>query len=521
MTDARLQKDTSLTVGVYLVLSLNQKLLGEGIARLLAITIEKLGKRGTRFVIFALPWSVHEIEDYLTEYGIHDYVTVDYFPHKTPLIFALWKRLIQRKTAQKTDIHRRDNWSRWEESLLAQHPFLALICGLVIKTVQYLARLIGYVPGKILSWFCKRFKGQLTQVRQRYYEIVSEQYATALAERLSCSAVDCAYVPNLASPYAKHITKPMVVSFPDYVTREYPELFDRTWMYLARRNAMAVLARAAATVSFCEYVRRHHAVEYCLVPQERAFLIHHGPFPVDSYIHDSEGKLLSPASCAGLLHDYVVQRYNRENFSHEFDAYYAMALPQWDFMAQRYIMLSTQNRPYKNVLRVIRAVHLLNRKDGLNLKIIMTGAPTEEIARYIHKHYLYEDVIAITRVSEKIHSALFRCAALAIQPSLFEGGFTATLSQAVSVGVPVLLSRMHAHIERLPYEGNEETYFAPQSTRELAKKILWALENRTELLMKQEKIYHQLAQRSWDNVADDYDRVFRFAIQNQRDVITA
>lgn len=521
MSDASLPKAAPLTVGIYLVLSLNQKLLGEGIARLLAITIEKLGKRGIQFVIFALPWSVREIEDYLAEYNIRDLVKVEYFPPATPAIFALWKAYLQRKGKAGQSRERRDWWGTWQDALLARHPILSVSLGSFVVIAQCLGRLAVFLPKILFGSLTKRLRGRFAHFRQRYYEVVAEGYATALAQHLSSAAIDCAYVPNLASPQAKHITKPMVVSFPDYVTREYPQLFDRTWMYLVRRNAMAVLARASATISFCEYVRTHHAVEYCLVPAERAFLIHHGPFPLDTYLQDSRGQLLSREACAHLLHEYVVQRYAGDVAAHEFEPYYAMALPQWNFLAQRYIILSTQNRPYKNVMRVIRAVHILNRRHNLNLKIIMTGVPTEEIARYIHKHYLYEDVIAMTRVPEKVHAALFRCAALAIQPSLFEGGFTATLSQANSVGVPVLLSRMHAHTERLPYEGNEETYFNPRSTRELADKILWALDNREALLRKQYDMNAGLAQRTWDNVADDYERVFRYAIDNQRAVNTA
>jgi hypothetical protein len=516
MSDFKPQTGAPLAIGVYLILSLNQKLVGEGIARLLAITIEKLGKRGTRFTLFALPWSKPEIDDYIREYSIQDYVTVAYFPTRTPSLFKFWKWYSQLRNGAAKPASQIGRRQKIEEYCLTRFPLLAITFGLIFQLVDFVVRNICKLVVKLFSWGGRGVIRRLSHVRQRYYDLCFERYAILLAEYLSASAVDCAYVPNLASPQARFIRKPLVVSFPDYVPREFPELFDRTWMYLVRKNAMMVLSKASATISFCEHVRKHHAVEYCLVPENRAFLIHHGPFPADSYILDSQGRLLSREACALLLHNYVEQRFTKTNPAHEFEPYYAMALPQWDFTAQRYIMLSTQNRPYKNVLRVIRAVHQLNRRHHLNLKIIMTGAPAGDIAAYIHKHYLYEDVIALTRVPEKIHSALFRCAALAIQPSQFEGGFTATLSQAVSVGVPVLLSRMQAHTERLPYEGNEDTYFNPLSTRELSKKILWALENHKLLLEQQKKIYDQLAQRSWDDVADDYGRVFRYAIAHPR-----
>jgi glycosyltransferase involved in cell wall biosynthesis len=94
-------------------------------------------------------------------------------------------------------------------------------------------------------------------------------------------------------------------------------------------------------------------------------------------------------------------------------------------------------------------------------------------------------------------------AALSVNPSLFEGGFPFTFCEAYSVGTPSVTSDIPAVREMvIEPELRRRMLFDPYNINDMSNRILWALDNRCELLRMQADLF--AAFPSWETVASRY-----------------
>ena len=102
-------------------------------------------------------------------------------------------------------------------------------------------------------------------------------------------------------------------------------------------------------------------------------------------------------------------------------------------------------------------------------------------------------------------AACYRLADLAVNPSLSEGGCPFTLTEALSVGTPVVMARI-AVTEEVVTDPELQglMLFDPYDWEDMAARIEWALQNRQRLLERQLKLYERLAERSWKTVVNEY-----------------
>jgi glycosyltransferase involved in cell wall biosynthesis len=92
-----------------------------------------------------------------------------------------------------------------------------------------------------------------------------------------------------------------------------------------------------------------------------------------------------------------------------------------------------------------------------------------------------------------------------VNPSLSEGGCPFTFTEALSVDTPVVLGRIPVTEEVLSDPDFQRvTFFDPYDWRDLARRIEWATEHRTELLEIQKKTYSAMAQRTWTDVVREH-----------------
>lgn len=166
-----------------------------------------------------------------------------------------------------------------------------------------------------------------------------------------------------------------------------------------------------------------------------------------------------------------------------------------------FLFYPSQFRPNKNVLTLLRAFKWLRREKLLHYKLILTGDVRRDvpILAFLDKYDLHDDVLCMPRLTEKELAGAYFKAALAINPSLAEGGTPFTFSEALSVGTPVIMSDIPLTRETITDEPlYEMTTFNGMDWRALADKILWALENRNDLLTAQHGFYESvLKQRNW------------------------
>jgi glycosyltransferase involved in cell wall biosynthesis len=175
--------------------------------------------------------------------------------------------------------------------------------------------------------------------------------------------------------------------------------------------------------------------------------------------------------------------------------------------AVRFIFYPSQFRPNKNVISLLRAYEYLLRRRFVGRKLVLTGDPTKrpEIAQFIEQHNLQNDVLCLHDLSEQELAACYRLADLAVNPSLSEGGFPFTFTEALSVGTPSVMARIPATEEVITDTTLQELMlFDPFDWTDIANRIEWGLDHRKELLDKQTPVYQKLAQRTWRDVVDDH-----------------
>ncbi|EKS38725.1 hypothetical protein HMPREF9696_01194 [Afipia clevelandensis ATCC 49720] len=173
----------------------------------------------------------------------------------------------------------------------------------------------------------------------------------------------------------------------------------------------------------------------------------------------------------------------------------------------RFIFYASQFRPNKNIVSLLRAYEYLLKRKYIGHKLVLTGNPRDipEVARFIKDHNLQNDVLCLHGLSARELAACYRLADLAVNPSLSEGGCPFTLTEALSVGTPVVMAKIAVTEEVVTDPDMQDLMlFDPYDCKAMADKIEWALQNKDALLERQLPLYNKLAERTWQDVVDEH-----------------
>jgi hypothetical protein len=414
-----------------------------------------------------------------------------------------------------------------------------------LAAVAALAIAIKLLGGRVLSLARAMWPGTwlrpivvgLRLRRDLFYMNFERNEFRRMAEHANRVAeVDVWFTTHAAQESARYLAKPVVSLFADFVFFDCPSGMDPRILRRLRQRSKRLVGRADAIVVLSNYVRDRQLLKY--FPSARSKPIHVIPHAMIDYRADCpEMAALEPLFAAGftqrevageMLRTLVQKRLHKRirrlgPAAADAETLALRYLDGFPFESVTYILCSTQNRAYKNVLTVVRAVAALNRKQGRNLKLLMTGhldfeAPWDQIAGEIRNEQLMLDVISIPRVPRLAHAALFQGAALVVHPSFFEAAFPWSFSEAVSMGTPALLCNVEMTTEGLDVSELEDFLFDPYSVSDLMRKMEWALANRDALLRHQRRLYERAATgRSWQKVGSEYADVFESVARSRRE----
>jgi glycosyltransferase involved in cell wall biosynthesis len=140
-------------------------------------------------------------------------------------------------------------------------------------------------------------------------------------------------------------------------------------------------------------------------------------------------------------------------------------------LPDHFFYLPNQFWKHKNYRVVIEALHLL-KQQGHEIVVAATGKPDDyrhrdhyEMLRSLVVSYgLQENFRFLGMVPRQHVFALMRTCAALVNPSLFEG-WSSTVEEAKSLGVPMLLSNLGVHVEQA--EGTAH-FFDPHASEQLA-----------------------------------------------------
>lgn len=327
-------------------------------------------------------------------------------------------------------------------------------------------------------------------------------------------AVRAWYCPAAFWPGFNDIRAPRLMCVPDVVLSDFPVGFAELSRgdYLSSFLSIGEAIRGGDFfVTYSETVKWGTLVDNYGVKADKVSVIRHAPSVLNRFIEIKGFPDLESASkkyCQNLLRSAMLRSSNISYTANFLNA------------DVKYLFYASQFRPNKNILTFLRAFEYLLRNRYLGYKLFLTGAPRSmpQIEDFIFSHRLENDVIFLHGLTVSELAACYKLAGLAVNPTFCEGGCPFTFTEALSVGTPVVMSRISAAEEILTCPLLQEmSFFDPYDWKDCAERIEWAVNHRDELLMVQRKTYMQLEHRTWSDVVREHVDVMEEIVIHTRE----
>jgi glycosyltransferase involved in cell wall biosynthesis len=300
---------------------------------------------------------------------------------------------------------------------------------------------------------------------QELYRQMSARLFQSLRETMDAGS-DLIYTPTVSLLCFDH-RKPTLLSMHDIQHLHYPEFFS--W---PRRRSRKITYRLSAVCA------SHFQASSKFIKRE--MLAH---FPG-----------ISPEKIT-----VIPEGVNLESFS---AARSAAGLRRYE-LADRFLFLPAQLWPHKNHLTVLRALHHLERLQGIRIPLVMTGArysAAPAIFRFLSEHRMdYVRYLGVVPFEDLV--ALYQGAALVIAPGLHESNSLPAL-EAAAAGVAVIASEIPPNRELA--QSLRLNLFEPLDGQKLAELIfeLW----QDEEICREQSLHNRdrVARFTWENAARQY-----------------
>lgn len=521
--------------GIYLLYPPAVPLASEGLGRLLAAFL-----RGTslvddvRFVIVCPNWLVAPLRELL----LAERVPLDrleiHAPPNAPLLLALHTRLIAwrgrrrrprswgfltwaRRLAKRYSLGMLREVSRATVGPGALKVALLLAAHAVILAVLSPLLLLGSV-GRIrraIKWRQLRLGSLRDQTARisagiaapkndplmlRAYRLMEEAEVERMHEIIDAMGnVRAWYCPTAFWPSFNRIDAPKLMCVPDVVLAEFPASFADHGQRLEENfELLASAVRGGQNfVTYSDTIKFDTLRARFGIADHRVSVIPHAPQDLSRWICRT-GTLPLPAAAVRQCQSLLMGALRRSRSPY---------VSGFGNPSVKFIFYASQFRPNKNVITLLRAYEELLRRKFVGHKLILTGRPhaAPDIAEFIAEHHLQHDVLCISELSAQELAAFYKLADLAVNPSLSEGGFPFTFSEALSVGTPVVMSRIPVTLEVVTDPALQDLMlFDPHDWRDVAGRIAWALDNRETLLAHQKILQRQLVRRTWGDVVSEH-----------------
>jgi glycosyltransferase involved in cell wall biosynthesis len=522
-------------IGIYLGYPPGTVFSGEGLGRVLVALLQGASETGrVQFVIACPSWSRDPLSQLLREAGVATSAVAFLSPAGRPALFRLadWlqhrrlekrKRLTGRKKRHPIDSSPKPNIPRAIIGTIlssrAGGPLAVLIC----LTLPLLG--VGWIIQGGLS-LLKRLWRRLSAASTACIQSLLVSCGRAV-ERLStssliydaeirrvqrliraCDDIHCWYAPTAFWPEFNAIAGTRVVCVPDFVVSVCPVAFAQLGEHFQRTVAKIerVIGQADHYITYSRHIRDEVLVKRFGITSDRVTVVPHGTNRLDRVLSMNTGET---DAARRHLFEQVLNHGSHCDGSRP---------PVGANSSEPFLFYASQVRPHKNIGTLIRAYHLLRRNYQAEQKLALTCsvADSPRLAELVRSLDLQRDVLFLERLTDVQLAACYWQADLAVNPSLSEGACPFTLTEALSVGTPVVMGRLAVTAELILEPRLRDTMlFDPYDWRDMARVIHWGLINRHELLAMQKPLYDHLACRGWREAADDYLRVLEHAAQKK------
>lgn len=532
-------------IGIFLAYTAQQTIIEQGIGRLIGFLLSGIVQEKDTKLIIALPkWYEKNMRAFLEDQRI-DISRVEFLTTSSKLLWfskirAYFKKLATQESSVKKNYLKaiffkiKEPLSRLSVFVLSLSTVplvffsaIMLLLGilllpifLVILCVGLLFSVFGWFFGKIKARFFHSFNQHLVKIARRFSDVLNRLLPGGVDKQLYHHEIEQLvakinkrkditlwYVPAMFWPEISEIKAKKVVAAPDVVLVDFPTLFPASYGKEIYPALAKSLSSADHLICYSQYVKDKHLVDGFSLPAEKISVIKHAGINLMDYLNTENASGLTRQKALNIWREY-----HRRNLStHPY-------LGEFDFSDVHFIFYSSQIRPHKNFHSLVKAYEILLRKRFVNIKLVVTGhfehAPKTH--EYIKQNRLQYDIISLPNVPSDVLAALNHLAVCAVNPTLFEGGFPFTFTEAYSVGTPSVMGQIPVvedEMQDQSTELREHMLFDAYSIENMADKIQWAVANRDKLYQMQQPLYQKLTNRNWDMVAKEYLAIFK-KVQN-------
>jgi len=231
--------------------------------------------------------------------------------------------------------------------------------------------------------------------------------------------------------------RPLIVWYPDFQFRHFPELFDNQELRDRERQWNFVATRADAIIAISQAVARDALANHHAQIADKLYVCGFPPIFTLSHLKQDP--------------DRIRQRYH---------------------LPERFFLVCNQFWQHKNHALVLKACKYLKENGATPPVIAFTGLPHDyrrpelfsDLQRFVNEHALHESCRFLGVLPRDHQIALIRAATAIIQPSKFEGR-GAIVEEATLLGAQLLCSDLPVHRE---LHAPEALFFSPDDVAELA-----------------------------------------------------
>lgn len=552
-----------MKIGIYLgyapyvkPMSLRQ----EGLGRYLAFLVRGFIDAGNRLLIACPNWVVPLLDELFEEEDI-DTTNVEILTSTSePVIFKLYVKWINRSKIKRVKRHRIKkvvtSGMDWIVDIFLRSKniitftMLFMICGIVglllaplllvgaviigvLWSVRFLflkvfhinsasfgmRDLIGKIPyvSECIAYMQNRYSSVIVQEKIRQYS--TDEIIRKVSHLKKCP--DVWYSPTAFWEEFNRFPGVCVICAPDIVTAEYPFKFSQGEFVGATRKTSETIVHGTYFITYCEYLKNNLLLKKFFKNRQDIVVVPHAqndmmpflnlgdyfkriPFKEDVNRYFARNIIFPGILGASVgMGSYLIQEDENQNFS---------------FKDVDYLFYPSQVRGNKNILNLVKAYEYVLRERNIPIKLILTCNLNndKELKDYIYKKRLQYDVLSFKNVTAQQLAALYMCAKLVVNPTLYEGGFPFTFGEGMSVKTPSVMSNIPQVMEVMEGYGLEEYLFDPYDYLDIADKIETGLKKRQELITKEQILYNQLKSRTWKDVCEEYMRAFEYFINRSK-----
>ena len=500
--------------GIFLGYDKNIPLKNEGLGRLLAFVVSGWIQLPSHRLTIACPhWLVKDLQSLLQEHGISQ-DRYDLLCTKEPWWRKLQGRLKSFERAIRPTVHRYRALIRGEMLTASTAIPVGVLVAVVLWWMRFLWPAILVLPTAIASyWLWRRYRKRSGSSQQvdpkrliRKQKRGQKRYARQMAQLIKHinqqQKVQHWLVPTPFWPEANRITHAKAIVCPDLVLQQFPLRFADPSTEPIYSRILDTLEHSEQLICYSEFIRSHQLIDGVGLAPEQIQVIGHGRVELCEFL--KLGKSMP---------DHQEQQQIALEFLRTYQRSCLASNPYWrryEWNRGSYVFYSSQARGQKNILSLLRAIEILRSRTNEPVRLVLTCQrfPNSDIDLFVSEHRLEPWVLFANDVSNQVLASLYCWSSLAVNPTLFEGGFPFTFTEAYSVGTPSILSDIPMVRERIQDTSlPERMLFDPMNPQDLAEKIRWAIKHRAELFHQEKTLFDAFP--SWQTVASLYSDSLR------------